>query len=70
MHPELADFYDLSLFIDVQPGTQRGRILKRNTPDLAERHFYLWIPLEERYFAAFSTKNHCSEVIYAEDVEI
>ena len=70
MHPELSVFYDISVFLEVGKSTQRKRILKRNAPDVAERHFSLWIPLEERYFSAFGIKRKCTEVIKAEELEI
>ena len=62
-HPELRSFYNLTLFLDISPERQRERILKRNTPETAERHFSLWIPMEERYFSAFEVKKSCDEVI-------
>lgn len=70
MHPELEGFYDLSVFLEVGGDVQRERILKRNSPDIAERHLSLWIPLEERYFSAFGIKERCSEVISVSDLEI
>ncbi len=70
MHPELQGFYDLSVFLDITEDAQRERILKRNSPDVAERHFSIWIPLEKRYFSAFGIKERCSEVIFANDSEI
>lgn len=69
MHPELSDFYDISVFLEVETSTQRKRILKRNTPDVAKRYFSLWIPLEERYFSTFGIKERCSEVLKAEQLE-
>ena len=51
MHPDLADSYDLSVFLKLSPQLQRQRIQRRN-PDLAERFFRQWIPLEAAYFAA------------------
>ena len=37
MHPELAPYYDLSVFLDISPELQRERILRRNTPEKAEQ---------------------------------
>lgn len=59
MHPALAQFYDLSVFLDVDPLLQRQRILRRNTPEMAERFFREWIPLEAAYFNGLNVKNRC-----------
>lgn len=60
MHPELAPFYDLSVFLDIAPDLQRERILRRNTPEKAEQFFRRWIPMEQAYFAAFNIPEACS----------
>lgn len=51
LHPELVSYYDLSVFLRIDPALQQKRILKRN-PDKAERFFREWIPMEQRYFEA------------------
>ena len=66
MHPELAGYYNLSVFMEVDPELQRRRILARNSPDIAARHFSSWIPMEDRYFQAFGIKGICDLVIVAE----
>ena len=63
MHPALASHYTLSVFLDVDPRTQRARILKRNGQPLAQRFFDEWIPLEHQYFAATDVKARCGMVI-------
>lgn len=60
MHPELAEFYDLSVFLDISPELQRERIRRRNTPEKAQRFFDTWIPMEQKYFAAFDIPAHCT----------
>lgn len=62
MHPELRDFYDLSVFIDISKSMQKERVLKRN-PDRAQRFFDEWIPLEDRYFEKMQIKQKCDIVI-------
>lgn len=62
-HPELRGFYNLTVFLDVSPELQRERIMKRNSPEVAAMHFSRWIPMEERYFAHFGTKEYCDLVI-------
>lgn len=49
-HSVLEKYYDLSVFLDIEPNYQRERILIRNSKALAKRFFDEWIPLERRYF--------------------
>ncbi len=60
MHPELAPYYDLSVFLDIPPELQRDRISRRNTPEKAKRFFTEWIPMEQAYFAAFDIPARCT----------
>ena len=59
MHPSLSGHYDLSVFLDISPELQRKRILKRNSPNMAERFFNEWIPLEKTYFSKMQVAEHC-----------
>ena len=63
MHKELEGYYDLSVFLDVDKTTQKERILKRNSPEMAKRFFEEWIPLEEKYFSETDIKNRCGMCI-------
>jgi len=65
MHPELADHYDLSVFLDVSPELQRKRIAKRNSPEMAKRFHEEWIPMEQLYFSKMGVKERCDLVISA-----
>jgi deoxyadenosine/deoxycytidine kinase len=58
MHPQLSEFYDLKVMLDIDKNLQKARITRRN-PDIKDRFFNDWIPLEERYFEAFDIKNKC-----------
>ena len=60
MHPELAPYYDLSVFLDIPPELQRERISHRNAPEKAKRFFTEWIPMEQVYFAAFDIPARCT----------
>lgn len=59
MHPALGSYYDLAVWVAIDPQTQRARIEKRNTPEFARRFFDTWIPLEQAYFAAFDPAARC-----------
>ena len=58
LHPYFEDPYDLKLFLGVPWDVQKARILLRP----AEKHrrfFEEWIPMEQRYFEAFSIAEKC-----------
>lgn len=52
-HPKFGRYADMTVFCDVSPDEQMRRIRRRN-PDMADRFFNEWIPMEEKYFSAFS----------------
>ncbi len=62
MHPQLAQFYDFSVFLSITPQLQRERIEKRNSPDMAQRFFDTWIPLERTYFEETDAAARCSMI--------
>ena len=64
MHPELAEFYDLTVFLEISPQLQRERLTRRNTPAECRRFFAEWIPLEERYFAALRPQERCTLTMF------
>ena len=61
-HPRLRAFYDLCLFVTASPEIQRARLLAREGEHFAA-FANTWIPLEERYFAAFSIEERADRVI-------
>ncbi len=56
--PSLYDYYDLRLFLDVEPSVQKERLLARASQKWADFQ-NKWIPLEEQYHQAFSVKERC-----------
>ena len=58
-HPDLADLYDIRIFMDTDAETQRRRVTEREGADRAGIFFEKWIPLEEKYFAAFEIVKRC-----------
>ncbi len=50
LHPRLFASYDLTVLADTTKEVQRERILRRNSPEMAEKFFSVWIPMEEAYF--------------------
>ena len=62
LHPKLFSYYDLRIFVDIDPEEQMKRIVKRN-PLSAEIFRTRWIPMEEAYFSAFAVKEN-SDIVY------
>ena len=58
--PELERCYDLSVFLEISPETQRRRVLERNGPEWGQRFFERWIPLENTYHEATRTAERCT----------
>ena len=62
MHPSLAGDYDLKVFLQIGPETQKKRILQRDGAVMLERYINEWIPLENVYFSQLSVKTQCNLV--------
>jgi len=54
--PNLRQYYDFFVFLDIDKETQLKRIKKRN-PDKYERFATEWIPLEDKYFGRYNLRN-------------
>lgn len=64
MHPDFKEYYDISVFLDIDESLQKSRILNRN-PDMTDRFLNEWIPMEKKYFDAFDIREKCDFVISA-----
>lgn len=62
-HPELWNMYDLHVFLNASPEEQIRRITLREGTEKAEMFRSRWIPMEEKYFAAFGIAERC-EFLY------
>jgi uridine kinase len=62
MHPSLAGFYDLRIFMQTGGREQTERIRSRSGEAMLKRFKEEWIPLEEKYFDAFGVKERCDIV--------
>lgn len=58
-HESLWEHYDLRAFLTVEPEEQLRRIIARNGAESARVFREKWIPLEERYFAAYAPEKRC-----------
>ena len=63
MHPAFSRYFDLSVFLEVDPVSQKERIIERNSERLAERFFSEWIPLENAYFDEMKIKASCDIIL-------
>lgn len=62
-HPTLWGGYNMRLFLTVAPEEQLRRIRSRCGEEKARVFAQKWIPLEERYFAAFDVERCCDMVL-------
>lgn len=62
-HPDLAQYYDLRIFVDVDTDTQLQRLQQRVSPDMLKNFIDTWIPLEQVYFEAFPIKRSSDFII-------
>ncbi len=69
LHPAFGRYYDLAVFLDIDPTLQQKRISVRNSPQMVTRFFTEWIPMENAYFAAFDIKNKATLIINSSDLE-
>lgn len=53
-HPYFGDVYNLRAAIDIDEAEQRKRILARNGEQMLSMFASRWIPMEHRYFEAYS----------------
>lgn len=62
-HPVLRSYYDLKVFLTVEPKEQLRRIELRNGADAADVFREKWIPLEEAYFTRLKVAEESDIVI-------
>ena len=62
-HPVLGDYMTLRAFSDIDPAEQRRRILLREGKAGLEVFNARWIPMEERYFAAYRVRETAQVIL-------
>ena len=65
LHPELAPYYDLKVFYDIDKDLQSERITARCGEENATDFFVKWIPLEEIYIEDLKIIESCDKIINA-----
>lgn len=72
-HPEIYDYYDLHVFLTVDPKEQMYRIQNRlGKMTCAETFRTKWIPMEENYFSKMQVRERCElcfDTTHAERVD-
>ena len=63
MHPYLGKYYDLAVFLEIDPILQKERILIRNGQEKAKRFLEEWIPMEQKYFETMKVTEKCDLVL-------
>ena len=63
MHPSFGEYYDLSVYLNIDPVYQKERILARNSSVFAKRFFEEWIPLENLYFSKTNIAERADTVL-------
>ena len=65
MHPQLRKYYDFCVFVTIDPSAQKKRLLQREGKEKLAVFEARWIPLEEKYFAAFEPEKQADLVLKA-----
>jgi len=66
-HPDLREYYDLAVFLDIGAETQLKRLRARCRDEaLFQRFKSLWIPLENAYFSRLQIREQADILIPAE----
>jgi len=63
LHPEFGCYYDLAVFFHIDREEQKKRILQRNGAEKLNDFTNRWIPMEERYIAAFDIESRCDMTV-------
>lgn len=61
-HSMLWDYYDMRIFLNVEPEEQLKRILHRNGEKALDMFRERWIPLEEKYFSEYNIMERCDYI--------
>ncbi len=65
--PELFEYYDLHIFLDIDKEMQQARLKEREGEEKLKAFNEKWIPMEERYFNSTELKYKC-EIYYKTSV--
>lgn len=63
LHPALAGYSRLHIFLTCSPEVQLSRLARRESPESLERFKERWIPMEEAYFSGLAIESQCDVVV-------
>ena len=63
LHPALAGYSRLHIFLTYSPEVQLSRLARRESPASLERFKERWIPMEETYFSGLAIESQCDVVV-------
>ena len=63
LNPQLGEYADLRIFVDIDKQLQKTRIISRNGIDGYKRFESVWIPAEERYFSYYKIRDSVDLII-------
>jgi uridine kinase len=58
-HPDLRGYYDLRIFLEVDPAQQLRRLAQRDGDGYLPMFIEKWIPLEEQYHKECAVREAC-----------
>lgn len=67
LHPVYGHYYDLAVFFHIDPEEQKRRILARNGTVMLDGFTQRWIPMEEKYIAAYDIESRCDITVGRND---
>lgn len=63
LHPALGPYYDLAIFLQTDPASQRARLQTRYDAARFQRAMDEWVPMENAYARAFNIPEKCDFVL-------
>lgn len=63
LHPALASYYDLRVFLSIESSEQTERLLRRNGEEKTKEFISKWIPLENLYISGLNIKESADMVV-------
>jgi len=63
LHPALAEYSHIHVFLTCSPEIQFGRLVRRESPERVETFLNRWIPLEENYFDGCHISEKCDVIV-------
>ncbi|QVK21125.1 uridine kinase [Mycoplasmatota bacterium] len=70
MRPEFRKYYDLKIFLGIDPSHQIERLTKREGIEGVKDYIKKWIPLENEYIDHYNLKEACDVVLEAQDAAL